>query len=108
MSPLVSHSPPNNIDKAIGVIYEACKKNGYTLFVTADHGNAEKMLSEEGTPHTAHTCAKVPFAMSCDNFKFVKDTSEAALCDVAPTVLKVMGLPVAPEMTGSVIVEKAL
>jgi 2,3-bisphosphoglycerate-independent phosphoglycerate mutase len=45
-------------DKAIGIIYEACKKVGYILMVTADHGNAEKMLADDGkTPHTAHTCA---------------------------------------------------
>lgn len=45
-------------DKAIGIIYEACKKAGYILFVTADHGNAEKMLAEDGEPHTAHTTAQ--------------------------------------------------
>lgn len=43
-------------DTGIGIIYEACKKAGYTLFVTADHGNAEQMLNlETGEPHTAHT-----------------------------------------------------
>jgi 2,3-bisphosphoglycerate-independent phosphoglycerate mutase len=43
-------------DKGIGIIYEACKKAGYVLFVTADHGNAEKMINlETGEPHTAHT-----------------------------------------------------
>ena len=42
-------------DTAIQTIYEACKKMGYVLFVTADHGNAEKMLGEGGQPHTAHT-----------------------------------------------------
>lgn len=43
-------------DKAIGVIYNACKENGYILFVTSDHGNAEQMKDEKGNPHTAHTC----------------------------------------------------
>ena len=43
-------------DQAIGTIYEACKKHGYILMVTSDHGNAEKMISEDGkSPHTAHT-----------------------------------------------------
>jgi 2,3-bisphosphoglycerate-independent phosphoglycerate mutase len=43
-------------DQAIGTIYEACKKLGYMLFVTSDHGNAEKMIAEDGhSPHTAHT-----------------------------------------------------
>lgn len=43
-------------DKAIGIIYEACKENGYILFITSDHGNAEQMQDEKGDPHTAHTC----------------------------------------------------
>jgi 2,3-bisphosphoglycerate-independent phosphoglycerate mutase len=45
-------------DKGIGIILEACKKAGYALFVTADHGNAEQMFGANGQPHTAHTCNK--------------------------------------------------
>lgn len=44
------------LDIAIGRIYEACKKNDYILMVTADHGNAEKMIAPDGSKHTAHTC----------------------------------------------------
>lgn len=44
------------VDTAIGRIYEACKENGYILMVTADHGNAEKMIDPNGGKHTAHTC----------------------------------------------------
>lgn len=48
-------------DQAIGTVYEACKKHGYILMVTADHGNAEKMLSDDGkSPHTAHTVLPQP------------------------------------------------
>ncbi len=43
-------------DTAIGRIYEACKASGYVLMVTADHGNAEKMIAPDGSKHTAHTC----------------------------------------------------
>ncbi|KAI9293090.1 2,3-bisphosphoglycerate-independent phosphoglycerate mutase [Neoconidiobolus thromboides FSU 785] len=86
-------------DKAIGIIEKACKEKGYVLFVTADHGNAEKMISEEGGPHTAHTTAKVPFVMSNTDLKF-KAGSEGALCDVAPTILATMGLPKPKEMDG--------
>lgn len=43
------------LDAAIGKVYESCKKNGFVLYVTSDHGNAEQMLSPEGKPHTAHT-----------------------------------------------------
>ncbi|KAI8890236.1 2,3-bisphosphoglycerate-independent phosphoglycerate mutase [Backusella circina FSU 941] len=88
-------------DKAIGTILDACKKNGYTLFITSDHGNAEKMIADDGkSPFTAHTCAKVPFVMASDKAKFTSDVSTAALCDVAPTILAYMGLDIPKEMTG--------
>ncbi|KAJ1996782.1 hypothetical protein GGI04_005648 [Coemansia thaxteri] len=93
-------------DQAIGTIYEACKANGYTLFVTADHGNAEKMLADDGeTPHTAHTCSRVPFVMATppsagNRAEFVADDDKHALCDVAPTVLAVMGVEIPDNMTG--------
>ncbi|KAJ1975510.1 hypothetical protein H4R33_006637 [Dimargaris cristalligena] len=87
-------------DSAIGVIYKACKKHGYTLFVTADHGNAEKMQSEDGHPHTAHTTNQVPLVMTSTKRHFKADTSDAALCDVAPTILDYMGLSIPEEMTG--------
>ena len=87
-------------DKAIGVIYEACQKVGTILFITADHGNAEKMINlETMEPHTAHTTGKVPFVMTSNEFKFDK-SQEPALCDVAPTLLKVMGIDIPSEMTG--------
>ncbi|KAI3641108.1 hypothetical protein MIR68_000838 [Amoeboaphelidium protococcarum] len=114
-------------DKAIGIIYEACKENGYVLIITADHGNAEKMVAEDGTPHTAHTCARVPLIIA--NFKassllqqpaklkgglgFKSDGGEGesvvetggALCDVGPTILKIMGLTQPEEMTGESLLE---
>jgi 2,3-bisphosphoglycerate-independent phosphoglycerate mutase len=86
-------------DQAIGVIYKACQEHGYVLFVTADHGNAEKMIGDNGQPHTAHTTAKVPFVMTSTEHKFVPD-ADGALCDVAPTGLAVMGLPIPEAMTG--------
>ncbi|KAJ1858356.1 hypothetical protein GGH12_000035 [Coemansia sp. RSA 1822] len=89
-------------DKAIGRIYEACKEHGYALFVTADHGNAEQMLSDDGsTPHTAHTCSRVPFVMaSKEKHAFVAADEKHALCDVAPTVLAYMGIDIPEHMTG--------
>ncbi|KAF9347121.1 hypothetical protein BGX34_003387 [Mortierella sp. NVP85] len=92
-------------DQAIGKIYEACEKHGYILFVTADHGNAEKMVSDDGkTPHTAHTCSRVPFVMTSKNHRFTDATG--ALCDVAPTILRVMGLDVPAEMTGQSLLQE--
>lgn len=95
-------------DIAIGRISEACEKHGYVCMVTADHGNAEKMIAEDGGKFTAHTCNKVPFTCSSDKFKFKSSIPERemALCDVAPSVLYIMGLPVPPEMEGVPILDK--
>ena len=107
-------------DEAIGVIAAACKANGYTLFVTADHGNAEKMLdlsADPPTPHTAHTCNPVPFTMVLpENYKgekpkFIAPTLSdkadvpvsGSLCDVAPTILAWMGLDLPAEMDGQIL-----
>ncbi|KAI7821263.1 2,3-bisphosphoglycerate-independent phosphoglycerate mutase [Kickxella alabastrina] len=89
-------------DKAIGNIYEACKRHGYALFITADHGNAEKMISDDGlSPHTAHTCSRVPFIMANSaRARFGADDDKHALCDVAPTLLAYMGLDIPESMTG--------
>ncbi|CAJ0769541.1 10613_t:CDS:2 [Entrophospora sp. SA101] len=92
-------------DKVIGLIYEACKKNNYILFVTSDHGNAEQMKGEDGNPHTAHTCNPVPFVMTSKNHSFT-ESAKGALCDVAPTILDVMGLEIPKEMTGTSLLKK--
>ncbi|TMS36928.1 hypothetical protein L596_003982 [Steinernema carpocapsae] len=95
-------------DIAIGRMYEACMENGYIMMVTADHGNAEKMIAPDGGKHTAHTCNTVPFTCSSDKFKFKNALPDRkmALCDVAPTVLHIMGLPVPSEMGGVPIVDR--
>ncbi|EDO43251.1 predicted protein [Nematostella vectensis] len=92
-------------DKAIGQIYQTCQKQNYTLMVTSDHGNAEQMISEQGGPHTAHTTNRVPYIMT-GGHKFRQFTHNAALCDVGPTVLDVMGLECPKEMTGTSLLQK--
>ncbi|TRM64527.1 BPG-independent [Schizophyllum amplum] len=89
-------------DAAVKTVYDACQEAGYVLLVTADHGNAEQMLNPTtGAPHTAHTTNKVPFIMAgekagikgVDGFVEDKEGEEGgALCDVAPTVLALLGL----------------
>ncbi|KAF8472101.1 2,3-bisphosphoglycerate-independent phosphoglycerate mutase [Kalaharituber pfeilii] len=95
-------------DKAIGRIYEACKEHGYILFVTADHGNAEEMINEEGKPKTAHTTNKVPFVMANapKGFSLTRQGEPGVLGDVAPTVLAAMGLPQPEHMTGRSLLVK--
>ncbi|KDR80714.1 hypothetical protein GALMADRAFT_222317 [Galerina marginata CBS 339.88] len=98
-------------DKAVGTILEAAQKHNYVLLVTADHGNAEQMRDPEtGNPHTAHTTNPVPFLLVGKGLKFKEwkkgekkegeVLDEPAICDVAPTILDIMGLPVPEEMTG--------
>ncbi|KAF2144591.1 uncharacterized protein K452DRAFT_245569 [Aplosporella prunicola CBS 121167] len=94
-------------DKAIGRIYEQCKESGYTLFITADHGNAEEMLNEEGKPKTSHTTNKVPFVMANAPKNYSLKKADGVLGDVAPTVLAVMGLQQPEEMSGASLLVKS-
>ncbi|KAI9747247.1 MAG: hypothetical protein M1815_004393 [Lichina confinis] len=94
-------------DKAIGKVYEKCKQEGYVLFVTADHGNAEEMLNEEGQPKTSHTTNKVPFVMANAPEGWSLKTQDGVLGDVAPTILDVMGLDQPEDMTGHSLLVKA-
>ncbi len=91
------------IDTCIGRIYESAKRNNYVMLITADHGNAEKMLDPEtGEPHTAHTTSLVPFILVMDDYhgELKKD---GKLGDIAPTILKIMDLPIPPEMDGEIL-----
>ncbi|WPH04194.1 phosphoglycerate mutase 2 [Acrodontium crateriforme] len=88
-------------DAAIGKVYECCKEQGYTLFITADHGNAEEMLTAEKTPKTSHTLNKVPFVMANAPEGLSLKKTDGVLGDVAPTILAVMGIEQPKEMTGT-------
>lgn len=94
-------------DKAIGVVKNACEQHGYVLLVTADHGNAEKMYDSKGGPLTSHTTYRVPFCMANTDRKFkIPPDHNAALCDVAPTVLDLLGRPIpAEDMTGKSLLQ---
>ncbi|KAI9835992.1 MAG: hypothetical protein M1838_005168 [Thelocarpon superellum] len=93
-------------DQAIGQVYEKCKQEGYILFVTADHGNAEEMLNEEGTPKTSHTTNKVPFIMANAPWGWRLKKLDGVLGDVAPTILDVMGIEQPGHMTGQSLLTK--
>ncbi|KAF3906123.1 hypothetical protein ABW20_dc0100047 [Dactylellina cionopaga] len=94
-------------DQAIGAVYDACKQHGYTLFITADHGNAEEMLNEEGKPKTSHTTNRVPFIMTNRPDGYGLGSDVGVLGDVAPTILEFMGLDVPKDMTGKSLLQKA-
>ena len=92
------------VDTAVDQVVTAVLNAGGCAFITADHGNAEKMMNPDGTPFTAHTTNVVPFvAVGCGD---VKLREGGCLADIAPTMLPYIGLPVPAEMTGkSIIVE---
>ncbi|CAG8954149.1 hypothetical protein HYFRA_00005768 [Hymenoscyphus fraxineus] len=94
-------------DKGIGEIYETCKKEGYLLFITSDHGNAEEMKFADGKPKTSHTTNKVPFIMANAPKGWSLKQSEGVLGDVAPTILEAMGLKQPEEMTGKSLLVKS-
>ena len=77
---------------------------GGGALVTADHGNADKMIAEDGSPFTAHTTNPVPVVLVCDELKGVKLREGGVLADLAPTLLDMMGLPVPAEMTGKSLI----
>lgn len=94
-------------DKAIGQIYERCKQEGYVLFVTSDHGNAEEMKTPEGKPKTSHTTNKVPFVMANAPEGWSLQKKDGILGDVAPTILAAMGLDQPEDMDGkSLLIKK--
>jgi len=87
------------VDTCLGEILPAAKAKGYNILVTADHGNAEKMLDEEGRVFTAHSKNTVPFVVSLSNGE--KHTlNNGILADIAPTILKIMRIPQPHEMMG--------
>jgi 2,3-bisphosphoglycerate-independent phosphoglycerate mutase len=92
-------------DTNIGRVEQACKENGYVMFVTADHGNAEKMLDDVGKAHTAHTCYPVPFVSTGSHKLKMLSDRKPALRDVIPTCLAQMGVPIPPEMDGVSLLE---
>ena len=96
------------VDKALGRIREACERNGITLIVTADHGTVEEWLYPDGAVNTGHTKNPVPFILADfsgdrPNRWVLRDRGE--LIDIAPTTLKLLGLPVPGEMTGTSLIE---
>jgi 2,3-bisphosphoglycerate-independent phosphoglycerate mutase len=99
-------------EKAVGTVDECVKKvcdkilsMGGAVLLTADHGNADKLLSEDGSPFTAHTTNPVPLVLISDKLKNVKLRDDGVLADIAPTLLTVMGLDIPKEMTGKSLIK---
>lgn len=87
------------VDQQLKRTVETATEHGYKILIIADHGNADKLVDETGNPHTAHTTALVPALILNENE--AQHMKDGILADVAPTLLKLMGLPQPEEMTGS-------
>ncbi len=90
------------IDKLTGKVVEEARKMGYSVLITADHGNADYAINPDGTPNTAHSLNPVQFVVVDDD---VKEVEDGRLCDIAPTILKLMDIPQPQEMTGKVLIK---
>ena len=91
------------VDACMGrIVAEVAKHDNVVLVVTADHGNADCMFDETGKVNTAHTTNPVPFAV-CEKGVELKDGGK--LADIAPTILRIMGLPQPAEMTGECLIK---
>ena len=86
------------VDKCVERLVTAGLANGYTMFIIADHGNADFMINADGTPNTAHTMNPVPLIIVDNTWHGQVQTGK--LGDLAPTILKVMGIQKPKEMTG--------
>jgi len=93
------------VDTCLGRIVEKFTANGGIVIITADHGNAETMRDPHSdNPFTAHSSNPVPFILISEEYKTAKLGQDCSLPDIAPTILKLMHLPVPPEMTGRSII----
>jgi len=90
------------VDKCVERVVTAALKSDYTVFLTADHGNADYAINEDGSPNTAHTLNLVPFFIIDNQWK--GPIKNGKLGDIAPTILTMMQLPIPKEMTGNVLI----
>lgn len=93
------------VDFCAKEVSQTALKNGYQVIIIADHGNADKMKNEDGTPNTAHTTNEVPmFLLSEDSIKNNYSLKNGKLGDIAPTILSLMNVEIPKEMNGQVLI----
>ncbi len=90
------------VDECVSKVVTGALENDYTVFLTADHGNADYMINEDGTPNTAHTLNLVPFFIIDKEWKGT--IKPGKLGDLAPTILTMMNLPIPTEMSGEILI----
>jgi 2,3-bisphosphoglycerate-independent phosphoglycerate mutase len=90
------------VDTCVEKVVTAALAHGYTVFLTADHGNADNMINEDGSPNTQHSVNLVPLFILSNTYK--GGVKSGKLGDIAPSILTIMGLPIPKEMTGNILV----
>lgn len=89
------------VDNCVSQIVPLALQQGYAVFLTADHGNSDYIINEDGTPNTAHTLNLVPLFLISNDYKGILKSGK--LGDLAPTILKYMGINIPQEMTGNIL-----
>ena len=89
------------VDTCVGEVVESARSNGYEVIIIADHGNADHAVNNDGSPNTAHSLNPVPLILVSDRFEKI---DQGILADVAPTILKLMGVKKPDEMTGKELI----
>jgi len=89
------------VDSCVNDVVAAARANGYEVIILADHGNADNAINPDGSPNTAHSLNPVPCILVSDKYSRISD---GILADIAPTVLKIMGIEQPAEMTGEALV----
>lgn len=90
------------VDHAVEQVVTAALSHGYSVFLTADHGNADYMVNDDGSPNTAHSLNLVPLFFISANGKGALKSGK--LGDIAPSILSVLGVPIPAEMTGEILI----
>jgi 2,3-bisphosphoglycerate-independent phosphoglycerate mutase len=91
------------VDKCAQKVVEAIWETGGIALVTADHGNSEQMIAEDGSAHTAHTLNPVRLILAGNKLK-AKKMKDGILGDIAPTILKLLNIEQPPQMTGTSLI----
>jgi 2,3-bisphosphoglycerate-independent phosphoglycerate mutase len=90
------------VDQCVERVVQAALKSDYVVFLTADHGNADYAINEDGSPNTAHTLNPVPLFVIDNNWHGT--VKPGKLGDIAPSILTMMQIPIPAEMTGDILV----
>ncbi len=91
------------VDTCVGRVVTAALEHDYTIFLTADHGNADYEINGDGSPNTAHSLNPVPFFIIDKQWR--GEVKNGKLADLAPTILTFMGIPLPKEMTGNILAD---